>query len=123
MASYSINIPGAMNKHVMCLTLTGNELFALLEGGRSVTEGSETAVFDYYWSGIDAQMKDGKITSATLSDGREVQPDETYQVTICGSDYDEEAYPNGEDTGVTVSDAYGNVMDGKTLTAPGKLYR
>lgn len=122
-ASYSINIPGAMNKHVMRLTLTGDELFALLEGGRSVTEGSETAVFDYYWSGLDAQMKDGKITSAALSDGGEVQPDEKYQVTICGSDYDEEAYPNGEDTGVTVSEAYVNVMDGKTLTAPSKLCR
>ncbi len=122
-ASYSINIPSAMNKHVICLNLMGKELFALLEGGRSVTEGNETAVFDYYWSGMDAVMKNGKITSATLSDGREVQPDEKYQVTICGSDYDEEAYPNSEDTGITVSEAYLKVMEGKTLTAPDKLCR
>ncbi len=122
-ASYSINIPGAMNKHVMQLTLTGKELFALLEGGRRVTQGNETAVFDYYWSGMDAVMKDGKIISAALSDGREVQPDEKYLVTICGSDYDEKAYPDGEDTGVIVSEAYLKVMKGKTLTAPDKLCR
>ncbi len=122
-ASYSINIPGAMNKHVMRLTLTGKELFALLEGGCGVTAKNETAVFDYYWSGMDAVIKDGKITSAALSDGREVQPDEKYQVTICGSDYDEEAYPDGEDTGATVSEAYLKVMEGKTLTAPDKLCR
>ncbi len=122
-ASYSINIPGAMNKHVMRLTLTGKELFALLEGGCGVTAENETAVFDYYWSGMDAVIKDGKITSAALSDGREVQPDEKYQVIICGSDYDEEAYPDGEDTGVTVSEAYLKVMEGKTLTAPDKLCR
>ncbi len=122
-ASYSINIPGAMNKHVMRLTLTGKELFALLEGGCGVTAKNETAVFDYYWSGMDAVIKDGKITSAALSDGREVQPDEKYQVTICGSDYDDEAYPDGEDTGVTVSEAYLKVMEGKTLTAPDKLCR
>ncbi len=83
----------------------------------------KSAVFDYYWSGMDAVMKNGKIISAALSDGREVQPDEKYQVTICGSDDDEEMYPNGEDTGVAVSEAYRKVMDGKTLTAPDKLCR
>jgi len=42
--TYNINIPGASNKNLMCLTLTGGELFALLEGGHSVTDGSETAI-------------------------------------------------------------------------------
>ena len=122
-ATYNINIPGAMNKHVMRLDLTGKELFALLEGGRKVTQGDETAVFDYYWSGMDAVMENGKITSATLSDGREIQPDEKYKVTICGTDYDEAAFLGGEDTGVTVSEAYIKAMDGKTLTAPDKICR
>ena len=107
----------------MRLTLTGRELFALLEGGRSVTAGSETAVFDYYWSGLDAQMMDGRIISAVLRDGTPVEESETYQVLICADDYDPTAYPGGEDTGIVVSDAYCKAMEGKTLTAPVKLCR
>ncbi len=121
--SYNINIPGALNKNLMRLTLTGKELFALLEGGHSVTEGSETAVFDYYWSGMDAEMKDGRIVSAALRDGTPVEESRTYQVVICAGDYDQAAYPGGEDTGILVSDAYLSVMEGKTLTAPGRLCR
>ncbi len=121
--SYNINIPGALNKNLMRLTLTGKELFALLEGGHSVTEGSETAVFDYYWSGMDAQMKDGHIISAVLRDGTPVEESGTYRVVISTGDYDQTAYPNGEDTGIIVSDAYLNFMEGKTLTAPGRLCR
>ena len=67
--SYIINIPGAFNKNLVRLTLTGRELFELLEGGRSVTDGNKTAVFDYYWSGVDAQIENGKIVSAALKDG------------------------------------------------------
>ncbi len=121
--SYMINIPGALNKNVTRLTLTGQELFALLEGGRSVTAGSETAVFDYYWSGLDARMKDGHIVSAVLRDGTPVEENGTYQVLICAGDYDPAAYPDGEDTGVVVSDAYLKIMEGKTLTAPASLCR
>ncbi len=122
-SSYITNIPGALNKNLMRLTLTGKELFALLEGGHSVTEGSETAVFDYYWSGMDAEMKDGSIVSAVLRNGTPVEENETYHVIICTGDYDSTAYPNSEDTGIIVSDAYLTVMEGKTLTAPDKLCR
>ncbi len=121
--SYNINIPGALNKNLTRLTLTGKELFALLEGGHSVTEGSETAVFDYYWSGMDAQMKDGHIVSAVLQNGTPVEESGTYSVVIPTGDYDQTAYPGGEDTGIIVSDAYLKVMEGKTLTAPDKLCR
>lgn len=121
--TYNTNIPGSLNKNLMRLTLTGKELFALLEGGHSVTEGSETAVFDYYWSGMDAVMKDGSIVSAVLRNGKPVEESGTYHVLICTGDYDSAAYPNGEDTGIIVSDAYLKVMEGKTLTAPGKLCR
>ena len=122
-SSYNINIPGSLNKNLMRLTLTGKELFALLEGGHSVTQGSETAVFDYYWSGMDAEMKDGCIVSAVLRNGTPVEESGTYQVVICTGDYDQTAYPDGEDTGIIVSDAYLSVMEGKTLTAPDKLCR
>lgn len=122
-SNYNINIPGALNKSLMRLTLTGRELFTLLEGGHSVTQGSETAVFDYYWSGMDAELKDGHIVSAVLRDGTSVEESGTYQVAICTGDYDQEAYPDGEDTGIIVSDAYLDVMKGKTLTVPDKLCR
>ncbi len=47
----------------------------------------------------------------------------TYQVVICAGDYDPEVYTDGEDTGIIVSDAYLNGMEGKTLAAPGRLCR
>lgn len=121
--SYSSCIPGNSGKTLVKLTLTGEELFALLEGGHSVTQGSETAVFDYYWSGMDAEMKDGCIVSAVLRNGTPMEESGTYQVVICTGDYDQTAYPDGEDTGIIVSDAYLSVMEGKTLTAPDKLCR
>ncbi len=121
--SYIINIPGAFNKNLVRLTLTGRELFELLEGGRSVTDGNKTAVFDYYWSGVDAQIENGKIVSAALKDGTPIEESKTYTAVMCAGDYDAEAYPNGEDTGIIVSDAYLAVMEGKTITAPEKLCR
>lgn len=121
--TYNITIPGALNKSVIRLTLTGKELFALLEGGRSVTAGNETAVFDYYWSGMDAKMQDGRMVSAALRDGTAVEESGTYQVLIPAGDYDAAAYPDGEDTGVIVSEAYRSIMEGKTLTVPDKLCR
>lgn len=121
--SYYICIPGNKGKTLVKLTLTGEELFRLLENGRTMTFEEKSAVFDYYWSGMDAVMENGKITSATLSDGRAVEPDGKYEVIICASDYDAEAYPNGEDTGMVIGDAYLEFMTGKTLTAPAKLCR
>ena len=121
--SYIINIPGAFNKNLVRLTLTGRELFELLEGGRSVTDGNKTAVFDYYWSGVDAQIENGKIVSAALKDGTPIEESKTYTAVMCAGEYDAEAYPNGEDTGIIVSDAYLAVMEGKTITAPEKLCR
>lgn len=121
--SYIINIPGAFNKNLVRLTLTGRELFELLEGGRSVTDGNKTAVFDYYWSGVDAQIENGRIVSAALKDGTPIEESKTYTAVMCAGDYDAEAYPNGEDTGIIVSDAYLAVMEGKTITAPEKLCR
>ncbi len=121
--SYTTCIPGNSGKTLVKLTLTGEELFRLLEGGRTMTYEDKTAVFDYYWSGMDAEMKDGRIVSAVLRDGTPVEEGGAYQVLIPAGDYDATAYPNGEDTGVIVSDAYLKVMEGKTLAAPDKLCR
>ncbi len=121
--SYSTCIPGNSGKTLVKLTLTGEELFRLLENGRTMTYEDKSAVFDYYWSGMDAVMEDGKIVSAVLSDGRAVEKDGKYQVIISAADYDAEAYTDGEDTGTVIKEAYLEFMTGKTLTAPEKLCR
>ncbi len=121
--SYSTCIPGNKGKTLVKLTLTGEELFRLLENGRTMTFEEKSAVFDYYWSGMDAVIENGKITSATLSDGRTVEKDGEYQVIISSVDYDAETYSNGEDTGTIIGDAYLEFMTGKTLSAPEKLCR
>ncbi len=121
--TYCNCIPGNKGKTLAKLTLTGEELFRLLENGRAMTFEDKSAVFNYYWSGIDAVMENGKIVSAALSDGRTVEPDGKYQVIMSSVDYDAEAYPNGEDTGIVISDAYLGYITGKTLIAPEKLCR
>ncbi len=72
---------------------------------------------------MDAVTENGKITSATLSDGRIVDPDGKYQVIMSSVDYDAETYPNGEDTGTVIKEAYLEFMTDKTLTAPEKICR
>ncbi len=121
--SYYICIPGNKGKTLVKLTLTGEELFRLLENGRTMTFEDKSAVFDYYWSGMDAVMENGRITSAVLSDGRTVEKDGEYQVIISSVDYDAEAYSNGEDMGVVIGNAFLDYMTDKTLTAPEKLCR
>lgn len=121
--NYSTCIPGNSGNTLVKLTLTGEELFRLLENGRTMAYEEKTAVFDYYWSGMDAEMENGKITSAVLSDGRTVEKDGEYQVIISSVDYDAEAYTGGEDTGSVIKEAYLEFMTDKTLTAPEKLCR
>ncbi len=121
--SYDTCIPGNAGKTLVKLTLTGEELFSLLENGRTVTYEDQNAVFDYYWSGMDAVIENDKIASAVLSDGRTVEKDGKYEVIVSAVDYDAEAYSNGEDTGVIIKEAYLEFMTDKTLTAPEKLCR
>ncbi len=121
--SYNICIPGNSGKTLVKLTLTGEELFCLLENGRTMTFEDKSAVFDYYWAGMDAVLENGKIVSAVLSDGRTVEKDGEYTVIISAVDYDTEVYPGGEDTGSVIKDAYLEFMTDKTLTAPEKLCR
>ena len=88
-----------------------------------MTYEDKSAVFDYYWSGMDAVLENGKIISAVLSDGRTIEKDGKYQVMISAADYDAEVYSNGEDTGSVIKEAYLEFMTDKTLTAPEKLCR
>ncbi len=120
---YDTCIPGNSGKTLVKLTLTGEELFRLLENGRTMTYEEKSAVFDYYWAGMDAVLENSKIVSAALSDGRTVEPDGEYTVIISAVDYDAEAYPGGENTGSVIKEAYLEFMTDKTLTAPEKLCR
>lgn len=120
---YTVCIPSNKGKTITKLTLTGEELFRLIENGKTATFEGKTAVFDYYWSGMDAVMENGKITSAKLSDGRAVEKDVQYQVIIPTGDYDTAVYTSAEDTGIVTTDAYKELMTGKTLAAPEKLCR
>lgn len=84
------------------MKLTGAEIRELIEKGKHVimiegsdegqnVESREGAIawgyFDYYWAGMNVEMKDGKVTSMTLEDGTEMKEDQTYTVTFASGDY------------------------------------
>ncbi len=84
------------------MKLTGAQIRELIEKGKHVVmfegnlegqnlESEEGAVawdyFDYYWAGMDAEMKDGKVISMILEDGTEMKEDQTYTVTFASGDY------------------------------------
>ncbi len=80
------------------------------------------------WAQCGSELKetmlgDGRIVLAVFRNGTPMEESGTYQVLISTGDYDQTAYPGGEDTGIIVSDAYLSVMEGKTLTVPDKLCR
>ena len=43
--------------------------------------------FDYYWAGMKAELKNGKVISMTLEDGTEMEENGTYTVTFASTDY------------------------------------
>ena len=99
----SCTIPGN-NQVTPCvqMTLTGAQIRMLVETGKHVVmhENSKTGhyldsaegaiasgYFDYYWAGMDVSMTDGKVSSMTLDDGREITDGESYTVTFAPTDY------------------------------------
>lgn len=88
----TICLPGTqVNKPLMQLTLSGTQIFTLLEEGKHCVdedaEGKPEANFDYYWAGATVEMQDGKVTKATLDDGREIEASGEYTVTFAFGDY------------------------------------
>lgn len=93
----NFNTPLTLNFNAPLITqkLTGKEIADLLENGLTVQSDDQekSAVFDYYWSGMDVQMEDGKVKKMTLQDGKEILPDRTYTVLFCARDYAEAKTP------------------------------
>ncbi len=84
------------------MKLTGAQIKTLLEKGKQVVmfegersgkylDSTEGAVawdyFDYYWAGMNVDMKDGKVISMTLDDGTKMEDEQTYTVTFAPTDY------------------------------------
>lgn len=84
------------------MTLTGSQIKNLIENGKHMVmfegdpdghnlDSAEGAVardsFDYYWAGMKAELKNGKVISMTLEDGTEMEENGTYTVTFASTDY------------------------------------
>ncbi len=72
------------------IELTGAEVRELLEKGKETYSEDKTVTtpeyFDYYWSGLDVTMKNGKVTSMKLN-GKELEDSATYKVVFSQEDY------------------------------------
>lgn len=137
----SCTIPGN-NQLTPCvqMTLTGAQIRKLVEKGKHVVmrgdsksgyylDSAEDAIasgyFDYYWAGMDVKMKDGKVSSMTLDDGREITDDESYTVTFAPTDYTDgvEASGNPVELDFVVNDALRSYMKAHSPVSPPKVCR
>lgn len=117
------------------MKLTGAQIRELIEKGKHVVmvEGDEAGrnlesregaiawdYFDYYWAGMKAEMKDGKVTSMTLEDGTEMKEDQTYTVTFASGDYTDgtEAKGNPVELEYTSKDALRAYMEKNSPVSP-----
>lgn len=125
----SIFIPGCHNyeNKMMQLTLTGAQIQELLEQGKHMVRYADdnntyavaeddtaiaTARYDYYWTGMTVEMKNGKVTAMTLSDGTPVEPEHTYTVSFAEGDYMDTTAAAGHpvDLGYTVIDVFSEYL-------------
>ena len=132
----AITVPGN-NQVTPCvqMTLTGAKIKELVEKGKHVVmhEGSKTGknldstegafawnYFDYYWAGMDVELKDGKVVSMTLSDGSVMEDDKTYTVAFAPTDYTDgvEAVGNPVDLEYGTKDALRAYLQKHSPVAP-----
>lgn len=98
-----IMMPSPQDNQIVVLSLTGSDIKKLLQEGKSISDtNGNTNTYDYYWSGIDVEMKDDTILSAKLN-GTELDDTKTYQVAFYNNDYPEAIAQAGnpQDTGIT----------------------
>ncbi len=98
-----LTINAKRTMHVTTIELTGAEVRTLLEQGKGLYENECEAMkgkiefaenadelpheyFEYYWSGIDVTMKNGKVISMMLN-GKPLSDTETYSVVFAELDY------------------------------------
>ncbi len=75
---------------ICVLALTGAQVKALIEEGRTVeTSDGGTVSFDYYWSGLQVELRRGKVRSAQLQ-GKPLVDEQVYRVAFAGDDWPEE---------------------------------
>lgn len=91
-------VPGG---EICVLTLTGEQIKDLLERGKDMSG----ACFDYYWSGIDVKIQDGKVSSVKLN-GEELNMEQFYTVAFSKDDYSENLEAEIEDTGIMYLDVF-----------------
>lgn len=97
-SNITVYMPGdAANAPLEVMTLTGEQIRDLMENGKSLKSEEETgeaaqtsAAFDYYWSGVNAEIENGKVKAMKLADGTEILADGVYTVAFSKGDYTEE---------------------------------
>jgi raffinose/stachyose/melibiose transport system substrate-binding protein len=102
-SNITVYMPGnATNAPLEVLTLTGEQIRDLLENGKrlSSTENTDkttpaSAVFDYYWAGINAEIQDGKVKTMKLADGTDITADGLYTVIFAQGDYTDDLAKSG----------------------------
>lgn len=78
---------------ICVLALTGAQVKALIERGRTVETSDGGAVsFDYYWSGLQVELRRGKVRSVKLQ-GKPLSDEQVYRVAFAGDDWPEELTP------------------------------
>lgn len=99
-SNLGICMPGSnsANPPIVVMTLTGEQIRRLAENGKILyatredpTGGKITANFDYYWSGMNVEWKDGKIGAMTFANGESagtpIESDGVYSVAFAQNDY------------------------------------
>jgi raffinose/stachyose/melibiose transport system substrate-binding protein len=101
-------LPGSSAADIVNVTMTGKQIISLLESGRIVTQTSDgqSEAFAYTAGGITYDVNDGRVSNVKFSDGRKLEENEKYRVSLTGNDFVPDDSYIVNDTGTTVSDAY-----------------
>lgn len=116
----------------MRMSVTGNELLALLEYGatseREQQDGEADRFHPFAVSGLtltyDLDKDEGeRVSDVALEDGGRLQPDARYTVSYIKGAFPEDRY-DGTETGITVTDAFRNFITAeKKVAADGSRIR
>lgn len=110
----TINIVIPKGKTVCTLVLTGEQIKEIIESGME----REGIFFDYYWSGIDVKMKNGKVVSMKIDDEK-MDLQKTYTVAFAKDDYSEDMGADAVDTEIVYFDVFQEyILENSPVKAP-----
>lgn len=95
--NYDMCLPGSGYGHVQILYLSGAKIVELINEGKTITDGTNSATFDYYWSGINISLDDyGDVYYIRFKNDAafEKTANSTYKVAMISNDYDASLIPN-----------------------------